>query len=181
MARDGTRHLNKSPGTRYFEQIDSNVGGGTRIKIYAVDPIVHDTPFAVAAGQANEMRLLKERITRQIEIDRRKFNRFDSGGLGGGSDRRIKQDIVTLGHDAHLGVDIYSWRYRNDDPTRYVGVMAQDLLSRPDLAKAVHTAEDGEFQGFYAVDYAALGLQMTTEDQWHRNGMGALRLTAAAA
>ena len=89
-----------------------------------------------------------------------------SSGGGSGSDRRIKQDIVRLTHLPDLGIDLYAWRYINDDPTRYVGVMAQDLLARPDLAHAVSTAEVGEFAGFYQVDYNALGLTMTTEAEW---------------
>jgi hypothetical protein len=89
-----------------------------------------------------------------------------SSGGGSGSDRRIKQDIVRLTHLHDLGIDLYAWRYINDDPTRYVGVMAQDLLARPDLAHAVSTAEVGEFAGFYQVDYNALGLTMTTEAEW---------------
>lgn len=91
-----------------------------------------------------------------------------NSNAGLGSDRRIKQDIKVVDFDKKLGVQLYSWRYRNDDPTRYVGVMAQDLLARPDLAHAVHTAKRGEFAGFYAVDYAAIGMRMKSEADWVR-------------
>lgn len=108
----------------------------------------------------------------------KKFAGFGDGP--GGSDRRIKTDIEKVGHLKELGVDLYAWRYRNDDPTRYVGVVAQDLLARPDLAHAVVTAEDGEFRGFYAVDYQALGLRMITEAELRAKGLGAIYAPIAA-
>lgn len=110
-----------------------------------------------------------------------KVTKFAGFGDGpGGSDRRIKTDIEKVGHLTELGVDLYAWCYRNDDPTRYVGVMAQDLLARSDLAHAVVTAEAGEFQGFYAVDYQALGLRMITEAEWRAKGLSAVYAPIAA-
>ena len=93
---------------------------------------------------------------------------------GGPSDRRIKTDIETVGVEPSLGVNLYSWRYRNNDSTRYVGVMAQDLLATSELSHVVFVAEDGEFAGYYAVDYDALGLRMTTEAEWNEKGMAAV-------
>ncbi|MEL7092878.1 MAG: Ig-like domain-containing protein [Pseudomonadota bacterium] len=81
----------------------------------------------------------------------------------GGSDIRLKTDIRQIGFVAHLGLPLYSWRYVDGDDTRYVGVMAQELLARPAHAHAVVTYEDGPRAGFYAVDYAALGMQFMTE------------------
>jgi len=72
------------------------------------------------------------------------------GGLVGGSDIRLKRDIVPVGHTAE-GFGIYFFRYLwSDEP--HFGVMAQEvILSRPD---AVIRGEDG----FYRVDYGKLGL-----------------------
>ena len=103
---------------------------------------------------------------------------FPAGG--GGSDRRIKQEIAVVGHLADLGIDIYTWRYRNDDTTRYVGVMAQDLLRDPALAHAVRIADAGEFAGYYEVDYTVLGLQMNTEEAWHHGGLSSVTAAIAA-
>ena len=100
-------------------------------------------------------------------------NNSETGGFG--SDVRIKEDIEKVGFDPTNKVDVYSWRYKSEDQTRYVGVMAQELLGRKDLADSVGIATDGPFEGFYAVDYAKLGLKMTTEQNWQENGLTALR------
>lgn len=58
--------------------------------------------------------------------------------------------------------------------------MAQDLLLHPDLARAVYVAEEGEFKGFYAVDYSILGLRMTTEEEWNKQSLDAMLLPCIA-
>ncbi|MFT7374059.1 MAG: hypothetical protein ACI9T9_002761 [Oleiphilaceae bacterium] len=80
-------------------------------------------------------------------------------GGGFGSDIRLKQDIKVEGHIDHLDVTVYSWEYKNFPGERFVGVMAQDLLARTDLADSVFTFKEGVFEGFYGVDYAKLGLR----------------------
>ena len=76
------------------------------------------------------------------------------------SDRRLKRDLVALG-TLDNGLALYRFRYTWSDIV-YVGVMAQDvLLVQPD---AVVTGADG----FYRVDYAALGLRMMTYAEWQR-------------
>lgn len=98
----------------------------------------------------------------------------------GPSDRRLKTEIEVVGFSEELGIKLYSWKYRHGDSTRYVGVMAQDLLARPDLAHAVVVMESGEFAGYYAVNYQALDLIMTTESEWQANGFRAIRQPVAA-
>jgi len=58
---------------------------------------------------------------------------------------------------------LYRWKYV-DDPSgqMYVGVMAQDLLEIPELKHAVIVGDDG----FYRVNYQALGLKMLTYEEW---------------
>lgn len=58
---------------------------------------------------------------------------------------------------------LYRWKYIDDPKGQmYVGVMAQDLLEIPELKHAVMVGDDG----FYRVNYHALGLQMLTYEEW---------------
>ena len=89
---------------------------------------------------------------------------FDHGCVGQfqqqPSDRRLKTDIVALG-ETEDGVKLYSWKYKSDQVTTWVGVMAQDLeATHPE---ALVTGADG----FYRVNYSDLGVQMMTLEQWN--------------
>jgi hypothetical protein len=85
---------------------------------------------------------------------------FGGGGGGGGggagwSDRRLKRDLVRLGVSPS-GLPIYAFQYVWGGP-RYIGVMAQDLLTlRPD---AVVLDESG----YYKVDYSRIDVEMREE------------------
>ena len=80
----------------------------------------------------------------------------DGGGLIEFSDMRLKSDIVQV-DTAENGLPIYNFRYKWS-PTVYRGVMAQDvLLHTPSAVKT-------RFGGFLAVDYEALGLEMTVAE-----------------
>ena len=81
------------------------------------------------------------------------------------SDRRIKNDIKELGRLVN-GIKIYSFKYIWEDKVR-VGVIAQDLLERPDTKDAVLTLANG----LLGVDYTAIGLRMATEQQWLESGI----------
>ena len=89
------------------------------------------------------------------------------------SDRRLKRDIRYLA-TLENGVRIYSFKYLWEDISR-VGVMAQDLLKNPAYSRAVIQASNG----FYAVDYGALGLRMTTLADWRKDGIAAVHAGAA--
>jgi hypothetical protein len=85
-----------------------------------------------------------------------------------GSDRRLKRDITllaTLGN----GMKIYSFRYKWSDDV-HVGVMAQDLLTNRAWRKAAVLQPNG----FYAVDYSALGLKMCSLADWNARGLSAI-------
>jgi hypothetical protein len=70
------------------------------------------------------------------------------------SDRRLKKNIVQVGQDEATGLNLYEFEYIDGDGSRYVGVMADEVLKvRPD---AVHTNADG----FMAVNYSAIGIEM---------------------
>jgi hypothetical protein len=118
-------------------------------------------------------------IAKMIELERennagRKYkngpDHVSHVGTGfGGFDRRIKQEIREEGRIEALDLTIYSWEYKIAAGERFVGVMAQDLLARPDLAAAISTFKDGPFEGFYRADYAALGLRCLHAEAWDGN------------
>lgn len=90
---------------------------------------------------------------------------IDVGGLMQGaaalytaSDRRLKTNIELVGRDERTMLPLYEFEYINGSGRRYLGVMAQDVLeSHPDM---VFTMPDG----FMAVNYAGLGIEMTEVD-----------------
>lgn len=88
-------------------------------------------------------------------------------GLSEDSDVRLKRDVRYL-DTLESGIRLYAFRYLWSD-TVYVGVMAQDLLAHPVFTHAVHLRPNG----FFAVDYARLGLNMTTLEQWKAKGIAA--------
>ena len=76
------------------------------------------------------------------------------------SDRRLKTGIANLG-ETEDGIKLYSWKYKSDPVTTWVGVMAQDLeTTHPD---ALVTGANG----FYRVNYSKLGVRMMTLEQWN--------------
>jgi len=90
---------------------------------------------------------------------------LDVGGLMQGaaalytaSDRRLKQNIELVGRDERTMLPLYEFEYINGSGRRFLGVMAQDVLeSYPDM---VFTMPDG----FMAVNYAGLGIEMVEVD-----------------
>lgn len=86
------------------------------------------------------------------------------------SDRRLKRSIHLLAR-LHSGMKIYAFKYLWSDVV-YVGVMAQDLLQNPTWKDAVITKANG----FYAVNYAMLGLKMTTLAKWEKEGLASIAL-----
>jgi hypothetical protein len=89
------------------------------------------------------------------------------------SDARLKRDIVPLATLAN-GIKLYSFRYLWSE-TMQVGVMAQDLLAEPSWREAVRLRPDG----YYAVDYAGLGLRMATFADWQARGLASVVLEPA--
>jgi hypothetical protein len=67
------------------------------------------------------------------------------------SDIRLKQDIVKIGEEN--GHKLYEFAYTHEPSKRYIGVMAQDVEKY--MPEAVY-----EIEGYKAVDYDMLGLQM---------------------
>jgi len=80
-----------------------------------------------------------------------------SSDNGGGlySDLRLKQDVRPV-ETLPNGLQLYSFRYWNDDRT-FVSVMAQDLLEDERFSHAVIEDESG----YYMVDLGALSLDVS--------------------
>ena len=71
------------------------------------------------------------------------------------SDMRLKENVSEIGKDPYTGLNLYHFSYINDpDSTMYEGVMAQEVLNF--MPEAVVLNEDG----YYAVNYSMLGLEM---------------------
>jgi Chaperone of endosialidase len=96
---------------------------------------------------------------------------FGGGGFGGGhgggfghrSDIRLKEEIVPLGRLGN-GIGLYRFRYRGNDRTAYVGVMAQEVQTI--VPNAVSRGRDG----YLRVDYDKLGLEFVTWHEWVARG-----------
>jgi hypothetical protein len=96
-------------------------------------------------------------------LDTPDFNHSCQGQTGQ-SDRRLKMNVIELGMTAD-GIKLYSWKYKADAVTTWVGVMAQDLeKTHPD---ALVTDADG----FYRVNYSKLGVRMMTLEQWNARNL----------
>ena len=88
---------------------------------------------------------------------------------------RLKRNVAYLA-TLDSGIRIYAFRYLWSE-TLHVGVMAQDLLAHRAYRHAVVLKPSG----FYAVDYAMLGLKMTTLTAWRAQGQAAVLLRPASA
>jgi hypothetical protein len=75
--------------------------------------------------------------------------------INSASDIRLKRNVVPVATLPN-GLQLYSFRYWNDDRT-FVGVLAQDLLADGRFRHAVSTSENG----YYLVNLGALGLGVT--------------------
>ena len=86
------------------------------------------------------------------------------------SDLRLKQDVHPAGMLPN-GLQLYSFRYWNDDRT-FVSVMAQDLLKDARFRHAVTQDESG----YYLVDLGALGLGVAgSRSQFYEAGQNAMK------
>ncbi len=138
------------------------IGGGRKPQITKISDFVFEVRY--------DLSTIGPDAVYNYDVRNSDWKEIKSRGGTIGSDIRIKQDIDLVGHHPALGVGIYSWRYRNEDPTRYVGVMAQDLLANSELSDAVSVASTGRFAGHYQVNYDKIGLKMLTEDEFARRG-----------
>ena len=87
--------------------------------------------------------------------------RGGGGGRGGGrrSDIRFKTDIVPLVR-LDNGLELYRFRYKGNDHTAYVGVMAQEVQ------KIEPRAVWSDGKGYLMVDYDRIGVKFMTWKEW---------------
>lgn len=78
--------------------------------------------------------------------------------LFGTSDRRLKENIRAVGQDERTGLTLYEFSYKGSN-RRFVGVMADEVEAR--YPEAVFEMPDG----YKAVNYAALGLEMVEVEE----------------
>jgi hypothetical protein len=77
------------------------------------------------------------------------------GAFMGGSDRRLKDDIVWVGRDDNTGFALYEFSYKSDpDKKRYRGVMADEVETL--VPEAVLT----DSKGYKVVNYTMIGMEM---------------------
>ena len=85
------------------------------------------------------------------------------GGARGGGGRRsdidLKQDIIPLVR-LDNGLELYRFRYKSNDHTIYVGVMAQEVR------KIAPWAVWRDHDGFLRVDYDRIGVEFMTWKEW---------------
>jgi len=91
------------------------------------------------------------------------------------SERAIKRNIEKL-TTLSSGLTLYRFQYKND-PTTYVGLMADDLVKNS-LYKP-YVISMGE--GHYVIHYEKLGLHIVTLDTWEKEGLNGLMNTRIAA
>jgi len=75
------------------------------------------------------------------------------------SDRRLKDNIRFCTVDPATELNLYEFNYINDPDRTFIGVMADEVMEQ--FPQAVIEQEDG----YYAVDYAELGLEMVEVSQ----------------
>lgn len=75
------------------------------------------------------------------------------------SDRRLKDNIRFCTVDPATELNLYEFNYINDPDRTFIGVMADEVMER--FPQAVIEQEDG----YYAVDYGELGLEMVEVSQ----------------
>lgn len=88
------------------------------------------------------------------------------------SDRRLKEGIRHL-YTLQQGVRVYSFRYIGDS-RQFTGLMAQDLLEDERFRGAVGK----DANGFYFIDYEALGLEIRGAEEMLRAGARASELAS---
>lgn len=73
-------------------------------------------------------------------------NTRPDGAYGGGSDIRLKENIIKIGNSPS-GIGIYEWNYKSAPNSRYQGVMAQEVMQI--VPEAVYAEEDGFLSVYY--------------------------------
>jgi len=101
----------------------------------------------------HEIRTFTDKPTTIYNSDGTFTNEYIMSQTGGGSDIRIKENIVKVSQSPS-GLNIYEWNYKSAPNSRYRGVMAQEVM------KVVPEAVYAEKDGFLSVYYNLIDVNM---------------------
>lgn len=139
--------IEQSARQQGFGELGALLGFNTPFVQQSYQPI--DVAGITNAGYQNQLGALG---AQQAASQQQASNLLGAGSLAAFafSDARLKENIVKVGEKPDYG--IYEFNYKGD-PQRYRGVMAHEIQKvRPDAVI--------EFNGYKAVNYAAIGEQM---------------------
>jgi len=104
---------------------------------------LNKTLNSIAIEKINQTRQtrLEDETQKIVESGKR-----PSGAYGGGSDIRIKENIIKI-NKSPSGLNIYEWNYKSAPNSRYQGVMAQEVIKV--FPEAVYAEEDGFLSVYY--------------------------------
>ena len=105
--------------------------------------------------QQDQAKLLLQNQQTAEEVKEQQELRVERRKKFGRSDFRLKDNITLLQEEGFGIPNIYSFNYKWDSETTWIGVMAQELLDTG-YSDAVGT----DLEGFYNVDYSKLGFPM---------------------
>jgi len=101
----------------------------------------------------HEIRTFTDKQTTIYDSDGNFTEEYRQSQTGGGSDIRIKENIVKVSQSPS-GLNIYEWNYKSAPNSRYRGVMAQEVM------KVVPEAVYAEKDGFLSVYYNLIDVNM---------------------
>jgi hypothetical protein len=101
----------------------------------------------------HEIRTFTDKQTTIYDADGNFTKEYLQSQTGGGSDIRIKENIVKVSQSPS-GLNIYEWNYKSAPNSRYRGVMAQEVM------KVVPEAVYAEKDGFLSVYYNLIDVNM---------------------
>ena len=101
----------------------------------------------------HEIRTFTDKQTTIYDADGNFTEEYRQSQTGGGSDIRIKENIVKVSQSPS-GLNIYEWNYKSAPNSRYRGVMAQEVM------KVVPEAVYAEKDGFLSVYYNLIDVNM---------------------
>jgi len=94
----------------------------------------------------HEIRTFTDKQTTIYDSDGNFTKEYLQSQTGGGSDIRIKENIVKVSQSPS-GLNIYEWNYKSAPNSRYRGVMAQEVMKV--VPEAVYAEEDGFLSVYY--------------------------------
>jgi hypothetical protein len=105
-------------------------------------------------GQGNILNSQTSAYNTGVNAQGEMFGAILGAGIAKYSDRRLKENIETVGRDERTMLPLYEFEYIGGTGKRFLGVMADDVEKH--YPEMVFTMPDG----YKAVNYAGLGIEM---------------------